>query len=478
MRRLDAGSLVGIPRGAALIVDMTTGTHRKLSRPTKEQLDELMAWRAEALERMPYFARILYAFRPLDAPGLGTFACDPSYRLYIDFEAVSQRGVRWCAEAMLHECGHIYNDHAGRSTEHRVLPNERFLWNLSADAEINDDLVATGCQTIAENGVLPCHFQMDDHLLAEQYMDALRQQRPPSLHASEGGSQGEPGDGASDSDDDADGQPFGGCGSGSGGEAAPCELAPDDDANGAAPGVSEAEKKVIQIATAAAVREHAAKHPGTTPGGLVERAEMILAPSKLPWRQILASSLRRAAAMRVGVHDTTYLRPNRRRSRVEVVPGRRAVYPGSYAPEPQIVVVRDTSGSMSTNELSMVTSEVEAISRQMGVRDEALRVLDVDTEVAAVRGYQSATSLGEVVGRGGTNMGAGIAYAVNMRPRPTVIVVLTDGYTPWPAEKPRVPVVVCIVGQGDLSYLLEAAPKWASVVAVDLDEDVRSESAS
>jgi hypothetical protein len=37
--------------------------------------------------------------------------------------------------------------------------------------------------------------------------------------------------------------------------------------------------------------------------------------------------------------------------------------------------------------------------------------------------------------------------------------------------KPRIPVVVCIVGRGDLSGLVEAAPTWASVVAVDPDED-------
>ena len=446
----------GMPPDAALIDDMTTGTHTKVSPLSKDQLDELMVWRAEALERMPYFARILYAFRPLDAPGLGTFACDPGYRLYIDFGAVTERGVRWCTEALLHECGHMYNDHAVRSIEHGVRSDERFQWNLAGDAEINDDLVAAGCTTIASSGVLPSHLEMDDHLLAEQYMDELRRRHPPSMPSGGGFGQG---------------QPFQGCGSGSGGETAPCELDPDDDAGGAAPAASEAEKKIVQIATAAAVREHAAKHPGSTPAGLVERAETILAPSKLPWRQILASSLRRAAAMRVGVHDTTYLRPNRRRGRVEVAPGRRAVYPGSYAPEPQIVVARDTSGSMGSDELQMVTVEVEAIAAQIGVRGEALRVLDVDVEVGAVKGYRGVSSLEEVTGRGGTDMGAGIAYAATMRPRPTVVVVITDGCTPWPDVKPRIPVVVCIVGRGDLSQLVEAAPDWASVVAVDPDED-------
>ncbi|MHB1783477.1 MAG: vWA domain-containing protein [Acidimicrobiales bacterium] len=437
---------------------MATNVSRKVYPLTKDQLDELMVWRSEALERMPYFARILFSFRPLSAPGLKTFACDPGYRLYIDFDAVTQRGIRWCTEALLHECGHMYNDHAARAIEYGVADVERFNWNMAGDAEINDDLAAAGCQTLADSGILPSYFQMDDHLLAEQYMDEIRRRQPPSSPSA-----GAP--------DQSGSSPFSGCGSASGGEVAPCELEQGDDASGAAPAATASEKKVIQIATAVAVREHAAKHPGSTPGGLVTRAETILAPSKLPWRQILASSVRRATAMRAGVYDTTFTRPNRRRSNVEVAPGRRGIYPGNYAPEPLIAVVRDTSGSMSDEDLSAVTIEIEGIARQMGVRGDALRILDVDAAVASVKGYHGVSTLDEVTGRGGTDMGAGVAYAVTLHPRPTVIVVVTDGYTPWPDAKPRMPVVICVVGRGDLSRVVEATPDWATTVAVDIDEE-------
>ena len=452
---------------------MTTTTNARPTPPTQAQLEDLMVWRAEALERMPYFARILYALRPLAAPGLGTFACDPGYRLYVDFEAVAPRGVQWCAEALLHECGHLFGEHASRAKEYAVAERERFLWNLAGDAEINDDLVAAGCTTIAENGVLPSHFDMPDHLLAERYMDQLRTSMPSAGAGGEGGAQ-QPGGadgegGAQQPGTDQSGQ-FEGCGSASGGQAAPCELAADDDAGGAAPAAGKAEQQVTLVATAAAIREHAAKHPGTTPGGLVQRAETILAPSKIPWRQVLGSALRRAVAIRAGMYDTTYLRPSRHRNRVEVSPGRRAVYPGTYTPEPQIAVVRDTSGSMQVTELQMVTVEIEAIAAQTGVRGDQLRVLDVDTEVSHVRGYHGASSLDDVYGRGGTDMRAGIAAAIELRPRPTVIVVVTDGYTPWSEDKPKVPVVICIVGRGELQSLVEQAPEWATVVTVDPTE--------
>ena len=107
--------------------------------PTSEQSDELVVWRSLALERMPYLASTLLALRPLDAPGLGTFAVDTTLRLYIDFEAVTPKGPVWCAEALLHECCHFFGDHAARSDDAAVTADERQMWNLSADAEANDD---------------------------------------------------------------------------------------------------------------------------------------------------------------------------------------------------------------------------------------------------------------------------------------------------------------------------------------------------
>jgi len=45
------------------------------------QESDLALWRAKALERMPYFAPILFSLRVLDAPALGTFAVDAWHRL-------------------------------------------------------------------------------------------------------------------------------------------------------------------------------------------------------------------------------------------------------------------------------------------------------------------------------------------------------------------------------------------------------------
>jgi predicted metal-dependent peptidase len=68
----------------------------------------------------------------------------------------------------------------------------------------------------------------------------------------------------------------------------------------------------------------------------------------------------------------------------------------------------------------------------------------------------------ELVGGGGTDMGAGIDAATALRPRPAVTVVLTDGFTPWPDRAPRgIRVVVALLGD-------EApdGPQWARAVRV------------
>lgn len=455
---------------------------------TAEQQSDLVAWRAEALETMPYMASVLLNLRPLNAPGLGTFACDARYRLYIDFEAVAPLGARFCAEALLHECCHLFAHDSERADEHGVAPRDRMMFNVSADCANNDDLIDAGCTSLAEHAMTPSKIGAPDYQTAEFYFDFLKQTQDddesgndpsggqPSSGDGEGQSFGEgkgqqSGDGKGQSSgnsspgDDSD-EEWAGCGSAAGGEKAPCELDPDDDANGAAPAANDAEVKIIDIATATEIKEYAAKHPGKTPRGLIEHAEQILKPSELGWRQILSAAVRRAAASRAGDFDTTYSRRNRRQSHRVYGEGS-IIQPGIESPVPRLVIVRDTSGSMGADELSMVTNEVDGIAKQLGVRGENMIVLDVDAEVAATRKYRKASDLAEIAGRGGTNMCVGIEAAAVLRPAPSAIVVITDGWTPWPDVKTRLPVVACIVGSGaGDAAVLHSIPNWIIVVKV------------
>lgn len=439
--------------------------------PTPEQDQHLQAWRYSALEQMPYFAPLLFSLRTVDAPGLGTFAVDDQHRLYVDFDAVTPKGVTWCAEALLHECGHLWGEHADLATTVGVQPNERHDWNVAADASINDDLRDAGCASIAADGVLPTHLGQPDHLTALDYFGALRARRSRQRQ----GGNGRPDPGAPNHGphgSEGPGEPYRGCGSGSGAAPAPCELTPDDDLAGTAPAATAAEKARVAIATAAAVRQHAADGHGRVPAGIRAQADLVLTPSQVPWQRVLAGLIRQGVRWRLGDTDVDPTRRHRRKHNQHLAtptgPGPRIVYPGTVSPVPTIAVVRDTSASMGGREIARATSEIVAIARRLAIRGPDLRIIDVDAAAHAVRGYTRPAALAEVNGGGGTDMRTGIDAALGLRPRPSVVAVLTDGMTDWPAQRTRVPVVAVIVGR-NAEQRAAQVPSWIRTVVADTE---------
>lgn len=116
--------------------------------------------------------------------------------------------------------------------------------------------------------------------------------------------------------------------------------------------------------------------------------------------------------------------------------------------------------------LARALTEIEAVLTKAGLRQAQVRVLAVDTDVHVVRRVSRAAQV-QLAGGGGTDMGAGIESAAELRPRPSVVIVLTDGYTPWPDQPP--PGIRVIVG-----LLTEGArppgwapPEWARTVVIE-----------
>lgn len=424
--------------------------------PTAEQHADFSAWRAVALSRMPYMAAMLFSVRVLNAPGMGTFAVDAHHRLYIDFDEVTGWGTTACAEVLLHEVGHLFGEHASFARDFGISKDDHDVWNVAADASLNDDLAAAGCDYIADTGVMPAQFGEPDYQTAQHYFGVLKrmmQQQQQQQGGQHGGGQGgQQGSGCGQdsgqgSGQDGAGGPFSGCGSGSGGRAAPMELDADDDLDGQAPGASSGERKRLLVSTAAQIVEHASRGRGTVPGGLVEQANQILTPSTTPWQRIIGSMVRRVVRRRAGQERTDYTRRDRRRHNVRIgASGSKVVYPGRSAPKVRLAVVRDTSGSMGEQELEIVTNEIVGISRRLRIKGRDLMVLDVDADAHAVRGFTGAAALSTVHGRGGTDMTEGIDKALQTPGGVDAVVVITDGGTPWPTERPRVPVIACLVG--------------------------------
>lgn len=71
-----------------------------------------------------------------------------------------------------------------------------------------------------------------------------------------------------------------------------------------------------------------------------------------------------------------------------------------------------------------------------------------------------------MAGGGGTDMRAGIDRALAEPPRPTAVIVISDGFTPWPGQRPRVPLIICLVGAGARDQVA-CTPPWATTVVAD-----------
>jgi predicted metal-dependent peptidase len=193
---------------------------------------------------------------------------------------------------------------------------------------------------------------------------------------------------------------------------------------------------------------------GTLPGGWQRWAEEVLEPA-VDWRQALSGAVREAAAWAGGAIDYTYRRPSRRTPALRGV-----VLPSLRRPLPRVAVVVDTSGSMGDAELAAALGEVTGVLREVGVRGNRVTVLACDADVHAVSRV-TATEQISLGGGGGTDMRVGIDAALGARDRPSIVVVLTDGFTPWPGEVPSCRLIAALIGSG-----APQPPNWVETVRV------------
>ncbi|WP_083212055.1 DUF2201 family putative metallopeptidase, partial [Mycobacterium intracellulare] len=271
---------------------------------TADEWRRLRLARMAAVEAMPYFARALFALSPVAAPGLGTFAVDRHWRLYLDPMMLGTEdgwSIPLAGAVLLHEVGHVLREHGGRA-DTVDSPVDRTMWNVAADAEINDDLIAAGVGLPA-GVVTPSGIGCEDGHAAEVY---YRHLVPPGTPRSGDVTTGE---GAGDGDDDGYG-----CGSGAGDAPVPGELPAAADL-GSGKGLSNAAADLVKVAVARAVQQEMARSGagrGTMPAGLARWAAAQLAPAVVPWPKVLRAAVRRAVEDQAGQVHHSWRRPNRR----------------------------------------------------------------------------------------------------------------------------------------------------------------------
>ncbi|MCW2606898.1 MAG: hypothetical protein JWO60_1591, partial [Frankiales bacterium] len=138
---------------------------------TGRDLEVLQAARVLATRHQPYLAIALHSAQLRAAPGLGTFAVDRAWRLYVDPAVLAVWSVEQVAAVLVHEVWHLLRDHASRGERVGIGGRER-AWNTACDAEINDDLLEAGLP-LPGTPPTPARLRMPDGLLAEQYYAAL-----------------------------------------------------------------------------------------------------------------------------------------------------------------------------------------------------------------------------------------------------------------------------------------------------------------
>ncbi|MBT9258226.1 MAG: VWA domain-containing protein [Clostridiales bacterium] len=425
---------------------------------------KVQAARTWLMKTRPYVAVALWRVRPVEKPGLGTFAVDRWWRLYYDPAVLDRWTVDEIGGVLYHEIWHLLRDHP-----RRLEAVDPLLANLAGDAEINDGLLGEGIP-LPEGAITPKTLGLPEGRLAEEYLDLL--QAKPRRNtgntagkagaASASGGSGESGDGRENPSTGAGASPHGEnshpapgaghCGSCATGRPAPWEEpAPDD---GGPEGVGEMEAELIRRSVAQAIRE-AAKTRGDVPASEARWAEEVLRP-KVDWRKELAGAIRASLGTVSGAVDYSHSVPARRQAAYGKV-----IMPAPRQPEPRVAVVVDTSGSMGDQELARAVAEVAGVLQAAGAR-QGVTVLSTDAAVQVTRQVFRREQV-ELIGGGGTDMARGIEAAEALNPRPDIIVVITDGLTPWPDHPPKARVIVALTQEDTQSRV----PGWAKTIVLD-----------
>ena len=442
---------------------------------------ELQAARLALADRRPYLAALLYSLVPLEKPvgamgPLPTMAVDKFHRLYYNKDVVTQWNAEELITVLYHEVNHLLRSHPERGEGSHAEP---FIYNIAGDMEINDDIVTEENSVFKkpEGLLIPQDFKLNGKqykwpagLLAEEYYDRLMKIIPPKQEGGAG-------------KDDKQGQPQAGTGAGSdkrvqGGQVQPgsgnCGSAAHGqkqdyeeegpggtgkDGKPAPSGVGEAESELIRRKVAQDVQDfdpnsEGNRGRGDAPAWMKRWAKEKLNP-QVPWQRVLAGIFRKAVADVQGMIDFTYRKPSRRMGANPDF-----VLPAFRRPLPRLVFCVDTSGSISDAMLAQDLAEIAEVLRVCGLY-EGITVMSVDHAIGTCKKVMNSKQI-DLVGGGGTDMGIGLDAAAKLRPHPDIVVVLTDGITPWPKEAPRgFKTIIIIMGKN--AY---PVPPWARTLYI------------
>lgn len=346
--------------------------------------------RARMMLKYCFFATLLMLTRMFADTSIPT-ACTDMVSIWFNPEFLTSLGTMDLVIFVLaHEMCHIMLKH-----ELRRCGRNMEIWNIACDHEINLFLKAAG---FAIWDKAYCDERFTD-MSAEVIYDILVQENEEDKKRGK--------------------TPRHGMGDGDGGTGRDMKEMPPLDAEA---------KAVIERAVAGNVARAAAmaRAAGNMPAALERFIDGILDPV-VPWQDYFRDYMQRV------VHDEeSWARRNRRISQF-YMPARYSQRMG------EVVVIGDTSCSRGTKELAKDAAEIVAMADL--VKPERIRVLWCDTVVDSEQVFEQGDLIEcKPTGGGGTDMVEGLRYAEQYDP--VVVVLITDGFTPWPSSVPF-PLIVC-----------------------------------
>lgn len=347
--------------------------------------------RANLVMAHPFFGALALRLKMIEDPSIKTAACNGTSIRY-NPKFVDKLSLSKVQGLIAHEVMHpAFLHHTRRGSR------DKKKWNIACDYAINTILHNAGFD-LPNGGYLNPAY---DGMTAE-HIYTLLPDDPDNL------------------DDDNDPGGDGGV-----------DDSPNSQNGGGSKSQQNHEEAEWKVAVAQAA--HMAKQIGRLPGGIERMIEELFEPV-LPWRNILRRFLTEKRN-----DDFSWKRGNRR-----------FIAQGLYLPSRlsddamgEIVIVIDTSGSISQKELTEFGSEIKGIVDE--VRPSKVRVIYCDSCIAHIDEFGPDDDLQfEARGGGGTDFRPPFEWLEKNQIVPRALVYLTDGYGPFPEQEPDFPTLFVI----------------------------------
>lgn len=474
-----------------------------------EESELLVRWRLRANDIAPFMGHLLFSLRFVSVDdSITSTACgfNDEFVIAINFKGLNKvpsldlQDADCGAFVLLHEAQHFLLNHQLRANdmETRGHPQLGHLWNIAGDLEINVILEEITHRRF-EEFYYPSTFGLQDKAGAEFYYRLLLAQvsdDDADAQESDGNDDSqeseEEDDDSQESDEDDDSQSSNGNEDSQGSD----EGDGSQGQTSASQGCGTAAGETIDQRAVRQIRQYvtnkygeiskqeaedivketlsSGKQAGMLPSDVVDTIIGSMTPT-INWRQVLRNVIISAGSRVLGREKRDWRRPNRR-VRINMPQGK-VFIPGHKSTKLNVAVVRDTSGSMDEHMLEQVNNEITDIIRKLGNARVNMRVIDCDVAVHQTQKVSQGTlsKLQNVAGRGGTDMMIGIDYVVSSREETDVLIVITDGESPWDKQyMVRLPVIVCLVpcqpGMGVPENVRHAIPSWVRQVVEVVDK--------